>query len=93
MHLHEAALTHLNTLYIALFKGEDAQWIRRRLCAIPAQVPLGFVGLLEWQDPRAMAILARFLALMKPCDEIWYYQGCAEYEVDGIASLMSPDWL
>ena len=91
--IYEGALTYLNTIYIALLKGEDAQWTRRRLCGMPAHVPTGFVGLLEQQDPRAMAILARFLALMKPGDGFRYHHGCAEYEVEGIASLMLPDWL
>ena len=91
--IYEGALTYLNTIYIALLKGEDAQWTRRRLCGMPAHVPPAFVGLLEQQDSRAMAILARFLALMKPGDGIWYHHGCAEYEVEGIASLMPPDWL
>jgi hypothetical protein len=68
--IYEEALTYLNTIYIALLRGEDAQWTYQRQCSMVSKLPKGFVGLLEQQDPRAMAILARFLALMKPCDGI-----------------------
>jgi hypothetical protein len=91
---YEQALNYLHTIYIALINREDIQWTRRRLCCMPANVPNGFVELLERRDPRALAILARFLALLKPCDDgSLYYHGCAEYEVEGIASLMPTDWL
>jgi hypothetical protein len=92
--IYEGSVCYLNSIYIALLRGEDAVWTRRRLCEMPSNAPKGFVGLLEQHDARAMAILARFQALLKPCnDGSLYYDGCAEYEVEGIASLMPPAWL
>lgn len=92
-HIYKRALAYLNTMYLGLIKGEDAEWIYFRQCAMPSNVPKDFVELLKQQDPRAMAILARLIALMKPCDGPRYYNGSAEYEVEGIASLMPSDWL
>ncbi len=66
--IYEGALTYLNTVYIALLKKEDAQWTRRRLCGLAYRVPTGFIDLVQETDFRAMAILARFMALMKHGD-------------------------
>lgn len=88
----KGAVSYLHVLYISLLREEDSQWTRRRHAEMLANIPRGFVDLLERQDPQAMAILARLMALMKLCDGIRYYRGTAEYEVVGIASLMPPDW-
>jgi hypothetical protein len=42
---------------------------------LPGEVPAGFVGLLEEGDPLALAILARFFALLK-------YRGAVVVEGD-----------
>lgn len=91
--VYERCLAYLDILYVALLKEEDPQWTRRRLYAMPTYVGTEFVDLLEQQDPRAMAILARFVALTKLCDGVRYFPGSAEFEVQGIMSLMPPDWL
>jgi hypothetical protein len=90
--IHQGAIIYLHSMYLALLRGEDPEWTRYRLFAMPSNVPRGFLGLLEREDPCAMAILARFLALMKMCDGPRYHQGIAEYEVQGIASLMPLQW-
>ena len=91
--VYEGCLAYLDVIYMALLREEDSHWTRRRLHGMPTNVPRGFVDLLEQQDPRAMAILARFFALMKMCDGVRYHRGTAEFEVYGIMSLMPQDWL
>lgn len=91
--VYECTLSYIEEIYIALLKAEEPEWTRRRHFGMPAVVPRGFVKLLEQQDPRAMAILARYMALMKMCDGPWYCPGAAEFEVHGIMSLMPRNWL
>ena len=50
------------------------------------------MGLLEEGDPIALAILARFFALLKYIEELWGLKGTAEFEVRGLAGLVSEDW-
>jgi hypothetical protein len=62
------------------------------LAILPGEVPAGFVGLLEEGDPLALAILARFFALLKYIEELWWLKATAEFEVRGLAGLVSEDW-
>ncbi|ROW18043.1 hypothetical protein VPNG_00017 [Cytospora leucostoma] len=60
--------------------------------AFPATVSKRFVELLEERRPRALAILASFLALLKVVDDVWWLHGMARREVLGIVSLFNSDY-
>lgn len=60
--------------------------------AFPATVSKRFVELLEERRPRALAILASFLALLKVVDNVWWLHGMARREVLGIVSLFNSDY-
>lgn len=59
--------------------------------AFPATVSKRFVELIEERQPRALAILASFFALLKVLDNVWWLQGMARREVLGIVSLFNSD--
>ena len=92
MATYHGTIAYLHGLYLALLRREDPEWTRFRLFAMPGTTPPGFLDLLEREEPRAMAILARFLALTKLCDGPRYHRGVAEFEVQGIAALMPAEW-
>jgi len=60
----------LARIYSSLALSESKDWVRRRLSAAPTHFPRDLVKLLERRDPPAMAIVARFFALMKFIDDI-----------------------
>ena len=60
--------------------------------AFPATVSKRFVELIEERQPRALAILASFLALLKVVDNVWWLHGMARREVLGIVSLFNSDY-
>lgn len=60
--------------------------------AFPATVSKRFVQLIEERQPRALAILAAFFALLKVLDHVWWLQGMARREVLGIVSLFNSDY-
>lgn len=60
--------------------------------AFPATVSRRFVELLEVRQPRALAILACFFALLKSLDNVWWLQGMARREVLGVVSLFNSDY-
>lgn len=59
--------------------------------SFPATVSKRFVELIEERQPRALAILAAFFALLKVLDNVWWLQGMARREVLGIVSLFNSD--
>ena len=60
--------------------------------AFPATVSKRFVELPEERRPRALAILASFLSLLKVVDNVWWLHGMARREVLGIVSLFNSDY-
>ncbi|KAM7195122.1 hypothetical protein V8F20_007672 [Naviculisporaceae sp. PSN 640] len=60
--------------------------------AFPATVSRRFIELLEERQPRALAILACFFALLKAMDNVWWLQGMARREVLGVVSLFNSDF-
>lgn len=90
--IYTLAIYNYHCLLIALLREEDPDWTTRRLYVMLGECSQGFDDLLESEEPLALAILARFMALIKLCDGPRYHQGVAEYEVSGIASLMPTGW-
>jgi hypothetical protein len=90
--IYAQALKYLDHVKLRIQAGGESHWIQRRLAILLGEVPAGFVGLLEGGDPLALAILARFFALLKHIEEPWWLKGTAEFEVRGLAGLVSEDW-
>jgi hypothetical protein len=90
--IYNGAIGYLEHIKSRIRAGEQSHWVQRRLAILPGEVPRGLVGLLEEGDPRTLAILARFFALLKYIDEPWWLKGTAEFEVKGLAGLVSEDW-
>lgn len=65
---------------------------------MPLRLPPLFLELLASNDSRALALLARNLALLKVVDKVWWLHGTgktqqvAENTLLGIQKLMQPEW-
>ncbi|KAE9367822.1 hypothetical protein N431DRAFT_486845 [Stipitochalara longipes BDJ] len=90
--IYYQTLGYLEHIKSRIRAGEKSHWVQRRFAILPGEVPTGFVRLLEKGDPLALAILARFFALLKYIDKPWWLKGTAEFEVKGLAGLVSEDW-
>jgi hypothetical protein len=88
----EAAISKRNSYRHAVAVLNWAHKIPHRggALAFPATVSRRYVELLKAQEPRALAILACFFALLKSVDFVWWLQGVSRREVLGIASLFEP---
>ena len=60
--------------------------------AFPATVSRRYIELLEERQPRALAVLACFFALLKSLDTVWWLHGMARREVLGVVSLFNSDF-
>lgn len=65
---------------------------RPRILGFPATVSRRLVELIEQRDARALCIIACFFAMIKAVDDVWWLEGVAEKEVNGIMSILPRDW-
>ncbi|KAK1638903.1 hypothetical protein BDP81DRAFT_422944 [Colletotrichum phormii] len=66
--------------------------LQRDLLRFPAHVPPRLVELLEAQDPRTLAIVGYFFMLLRRATHLWWAQGAAEKEFDGVMSFLPREW-
>ncbi|KAI9048158.1 hypothetical protein LZ554_007953 [Drepanopeziza brunnea f. sp. 'monogermtubi'] len=66
--------------------------VRNRILGFAATVSRQFVDLMAGRDSRALVITACFFALTKMVDNVWWLEGVAKREVNGIFSLLPRDW-
>lgn len=65
---------------------------RNRILGFAATVSRRFIELIESYDPRALVTIACFFAMTKVVDDVWWLQGVAKQEVNGIFSLLPQEW-
>ena len=86
------AMTYLELIKDCIRSGESADWIRQRLSIAPCEFGNEFVSLMRSDDSIAMLILARFFSLFTFVDQVWWLEGTAVHELNGIASLIPEEW-
>ncbi|KAE8374998.1 hypothetical protein BDV26DRAFT_283816 [Aspergillus bertholletiae] len=69
---YQGAVAHINATWLAMEAKEHPQISCRRLLVFPLFVATEFIDLLEKRRPRAMVVLAYFLALSAPLRDIWW---------------------
>jgi len=77
---------------VAFLNWSHPRPVRNRILGFAATVSRRFVELVDQQDPRALVITACFFALTKAVDDVWWLQGIAKREVNGICSLLPSSW-
>ncbi|KAG4425422.1 hypothetical protein IFR04_001341 [Cadophora malorum] len=66
--------------------------VRNRILGFAATVSRHYVDLIGQQDPRALVIAACFFAITKMVDDVWWLEGIAKREVNGIFSMLPQEW-
>jgi len=77
---------------VAFLNWSHKRPIRNRILGFAATVSRRFVDLVGQYDPRALIIAACFFALTKMVDTVWWLEGIAKREVNGICSLLPSEW-
>lgn len=77
---------------VAFLNWSHQRPVRNRILGFAATVSRRFVELLDQRDPRALVIASCFFALTKAVDDVWWLQGIAKKEVNGICSLLPSSW-
>jgi hypothetical protein len=79
-------------LYMAQMNGLSRSGSRRRLLTFPNALEPSFVDLLRKADPRAMITLCYYFGVMKMSQDIWWFHGRPEYEINGVYSVLADEW-
>lgn len=86
------ALALIGSIHKAILSGEPAYQICMRVVAFGPMVPKPFIHLVGQRRPRALAILANYMAFVKYCDHYWWFRDRAEKEILGIQRVLPPEW-
>jgi hypothetical protein len=77
---------------VAFLNWSHERPVRNCILGFAATVSRRFVELIGQHDPRALVIASCFFALTKVVDDVWWLQGIAKREVNGICSLLPSSW-
>lgn len=95
--VYEAAVKELQVLYHGI-EAKDPQ-IHSLLATMPLRVANRFLELLELKEPRALALLARNMALIEMIPWVWWLHGVkgtqpvARTAIEGLTSLLPSVWM
>ncbi|KAJ5852206.1 uncharacterized protein N7529_011591 [Penicillium soppii] len=90
--VYEEVAAYLERFYIAVQKGEPAHVLRRLFSGFPPVVPEAYIRFVAERRPRALVMLAYCFALIKGNEDIWWLRGIPEREVQGLNSIIPPEW-
>ncbi|TVY44612.1 Sterol uptake control protein [Lachnellula subtilissima] len=77
---------------VAFLNWSHLKPTRARILGFAATVSRRFVELFAQHDPRALLIVSCFFAQMRAADNVWWLEGMAKREVNGIRGLLPPAW-
>ncbi|KAL1838893.1 hypothetical protein VTJ49DRAFT_2084 [Mycothermus thermophilus] len=88
------ALRLLGSLYRELTNGGFHPGLMLRIITFPTYLPKEVVDAARARRPRALIIVAHWLAWVKfqifPC---WWIQGISDYEIPNLCAAAGPEWL
>ncbi|KAK7757314.1 hypothetical protein SLS62_000864 [Diatrype stigma] len=89
---YEKAISYTCSVQGAIERGEPVFAIVRRLAAFSVFVPPAYTQLLAERRPRAMVILAHFMALWLDYEDIWLIGQGGRRQIRGILANLPPEW-
>jgi hypothetical protein len=89
---YEKALSYIGGIQIEIERGEHQLATLRRMLAFPLLVPKEFVSFVEEKRPRALVVLAHFIALAANMNGIWWIGDMVQRELEGIRGVLPVEW-
>ncbi|KAI8965695.1 hypothetical protein F5Y11DRAFT_312073 [Daldinia sp. FL1419] len=90
--VYNSALSYTCTIQKALADGERDYAVVRRFGGFAIYLPAEFTRFVEERRPRAMVILAHFMALWIGFEHIWMIGRAGELQVRGIYKALPLEW-
>lgn len=90
--VYNKALSYICSVQVAIDVGEPDYAIVRRFGGFAIWVPIQFSKFVEERRPRAMVVLAHFMALWVRYEHIWMVGKAGEMQVRGIYKIIPSEW-
>lgn len=90
--VYEKTLAYIGSVWQAIQKRESPNLLFRRLMSLGILVPTQFATFLDQGRPRALVMLAHHFAMARAAEQHWWMRGVADREVNGIRSVVPPNW-
>lgn len=89
---YETTVSYIGCILIAKKKGESAAEIRRRLIIFSYIVRSRYIELVKEAQPRALAILAHYFAILDQYRSIWWMGRSGSREVHALNEELTGKW-
>jgi hypothetical protein len=89
---YETTISYTGGIWIAMKGTETSAEIGRRLILFPFVVQSWFIDLIKDQQPRALAVLAHYFALLASFRSVWWIGDTGRREVQALTTVLSGKW-
>ncbi|KAI0201288.1 hypothetical protein F4808DRAFT_133261 [Astrocystis sublimbata] len=90
--VYEKALAYTCSVHRAIDAKEERVAISRRLGGFAVWVPIEFSKFIEQRRPRALVILAHFMALWIDYEDVWLFGRAGEWQIRCIYKHLPVEW-
>lgn len=90
--VYNKALSYTCHIHSALDRGEPEYAIVRRFGGFSVWVPVEFTRFVEQRRPRALVVLAHFMALWLNYQHVWMIGRAGELQIRGIHKILPIEW-
>ncbi|KAI1377403.1 hypothetical protein F4677DRAFT_416277 [Hypoxylon crocopeplum] len=90
--VYDKALSYTCSIRNAIERGEADYAIVRRIGGFAIWVPIEFTKFIEERRPRAMVVLAHFMALWLDYEHIWMIGRAGEWQIRGLHKVLPIEW-
>ncbi|KAE9379549.1 hypothetical protein N431DRAFT_364787 [Stipitochalara longipes BDJ] len=91
---YETTISFIGGIKLALAAGQQPRLdILKRLGSFPMWINRNFTPLVEECQPRALAILCHYFALLSHFKDFWWVANTGEREIRAIEKILPPQWL
>ena len=89
---YETTISYIGGIWIAMKGSEPLTEICRNLMLFPFVVQSQFIDLIKDQQPRALAVLAHYFALLASFRSVWWIGDTGRREVQALTTVLSGKW-
>jgi hypothetical protein len=89
---YETTISYIGGIWIAMKGSELPAEICRRLILFPFIVQSRFIDLIKDQQPRALAVLAHYFALLASFRSVWWIGDTGRREVQALVTILPGKW-
>ena len=89
---YETTISYIGGIWILMKGPETVGEICRRLALFPSFIQSRFIDLIKDQQPRALAVLAHYFALLASFRNVWWIGDTGRREVQALSTVLSGKW-